>query len=228
MIEAAAGLLVNCVSCTRGYRDLFTGLNFELKAGQVLRVEGENGSGKTSLLRILAGLSQPLEGEVLWQGQKIHHAESTWLQNLLFIGHRAGIKFELTPVENLCMYEALNGGKLGAKSAASASSTSTRIEDALYQVGLYGFEDIPCTQLSAGQKRRVALAQLFLTHSRCWILDEPYTSLDVIAVQMLQALFTQHISQGGMLIITSHQPVILQAGEQYRLALPKTQLEMLA
>jgi len=181
----------------------------------VLRVEGENGSGKTSLLRILAGLSQPLEGEVLWQGQKIHHAESTWLQNLLFIGHRAGIKFELTPVENLCMYEALNGGKLGAKSAASASSTSTRIEDALYQVGLYGFEDIPCTQLSAGQKRRVALAQLFLTHSRCWILDE-------------QALFTQHISQGGMLIITSHQPVILQAGEQYRLALPKTQLEMLA
>ncbi|HED35031.1 MAG TPA: cytochrome c biogenesis heme-transporting ATPase CcmA [Gammaproteobacteria bacterium] len=221
MTEVAAGLLVNAVSCTRGYRDLFSDLSFELKAGQVLRVEGKNGSGKTSLLRILAGLSQPIEGEVLWQGQKIHHAESSWFQNLMFIGHRAGIKFELTAVENLCMYGAFNGRRL------PASDSSTEIEDALYQVGLYGFEDIPCAQLSAGQKRRVALAQLFLTGAKCWILDEPFTSLDVAAVSMLENLFTQHISQGGMLVITSHQPVTLQVAEQYRLVLPDMQLEQL-
>ncbi|VAW65050.1 ABC transporter involved in cytochrome c biogenesis, ATPase component CcmA [hydrothermal vent metagenome] len=222
MTEVAAGLLVNSISCTRGYRDLFSGLDFELKAGQVLRVEGKNGSGKTSLLRIMAGLFQPLEGEVLWQGRKIHHAESTWFQNLMFIGHRAGIKFELTATENLCMHEALNGSKL------ISAGSSTRIEDALYQVGLYGFEDIPCAQLSAGQKRRVALAQLFLTEAKCWILDEPFTSLDVGAVDMLESLFTQHIRQGGMLVITSHQPVTLQVAEQYRLVLPAMQLEQLA
>ena len=95
-------------------------------------------------------------------------------------------------------------------------------------MGLYGFEDIACAQLSAGQKRRVALAQLFLTRARCWILDEPYTSLDVTAVAMLEGLFSQHVNNGGMLVITSHQPVKLQADEQFRLVLPDTQLERVA
>ncbi|VAW64466.1 ABC transporter involved in cytochrome c biogenesis, ATPase component CcmA [hydrothermal vent metagenome] len=217
MADAPAGLHLKSISCTRGYRDLFTDLDFQLCAGQVLRVEGKNGSGKTSLLRIMAGLAQPLEGEVLWQGRKIHHAESDYLENLLFIGHRAGIKFELSPLENLCMAKSLHGSK-----------TENGIEEALYQVGLYGFEDIPCGNLSAGQKRRVALAQLFLTNAKCWILDEPYTSLDVAAVAMLEDVFTQHINNGGILVITSHQPVTLQAGEQYRLVLPRTQLEAIS
>lgn len=216
MTDAAAGLSIQSISCTRGYRDLFSGLDFELKPHQVLRVEGKNGSGKTSLLRIMAGLAQPLEGEVLWQGRRIHHGESDYFENLLFIGHRAGIKFELTPIENLCMARALHG-----------SRSQNGIEEALYQVGLYGFEDIPCARLSAGQKRRVALAQLFLTRARCWILDEPYTSLDVAAVAMLEALFSAHVNNGGMLVITSHQPVELQVAEQYRLVLPGTQLEAL-
>jgi len=216
MTDAVAGLHLKSVSCTRGYRDLFTDLDFKLCPGQVLRVEGKNGSGKTSLLRIMAGLAQPLEGEVLWQGRKIHHAESDYFQNLLFLGHRAAIKFELSPIENLCMAKSLYGSK-----------TENGLEEALYQVGLYGFEDIPCARLSAGQKRRVALAQLFLTRAKCWILDEPYTSLDVAAVALLEKLFTQHIDDGGMLVITSHQPVTLQAGEQHRLVLPKTQLEQL-
>lgn len=217
MTDAAAGLQVKSISCTRGYRDLFSDLAFELNPGQVLRVEGKNGSGKTSLLRIMSGLAQPLEGEVLWQGRKIHHPESSYFQNLLFIGHKAGIKFELTPLENLCMARQLSGSK-----------TQNGIEEALYQVGLYGFEDVPCARLSAGQKRRVALAQLFLSQAKCWILDEPYTSLDVAAVSMLETVFTQHINQGGMLVITSHQPVSLQAGDQTRLALPNTQLERIA
>ena len=103
MTDAVAGLQVKSISCTRGYRDLFSNLEFELNPGQVLRIEGKNGAGKTSLLRIMSGLAQPLEGEVLWQGRKIHHAESSYFQNLLFIGHKAGIKYELSPIENLCM-----------------------------------------------------------------------------------------------------------------------------
>lgn len=217
MTDAVAGLQVKSISCTRGYRDLFSNLEFELNPGQVLRIEGKNGAGKTSLLRIMSGLAQPLQGEVLWQGRKIHHAESSYFQNLLFIGHKAGIKYELSPIENLCMAKQLYGSK-----------SDNGIEEALYQVGLYGFEDIPCAQLSAGQKRRVALAQLFLTRATCWILDEPYTSLDVTAVAMLEALFAQHVNNGGMLVITSHQPVTLKAEEQYRLVLPDTQLERVA
>lgn len=215
MTDATAGLHVNSISCTRGYRDLFSDLDFTLSAGQVLRVEGKNGSGKTSLLRIISGLAQPLEGYVLWNGQKIHHPESDYFQQLLFIGHRAGIKFELSPIENLLMAKALNGSK-----------SENSIEEALYQVGLYGFEDIPCARLSAGQKRRVALAQLFLTESTVWILDEPYTSLDVAAVSMLEQRFNQHTAEGGILLITSHQPVTLQGEQQFRLRLPNTGLEV--
>jgi len=214
MTDLSAGLHLKAISCTRGYRDLFTGLNVKLCPGQILRVEGKNGTGKTSLLRIMAGLAQPLAGDVLWNGEKIHHVESNFFQELLFIGHRAGIKFELTPIENLCMTRSLQGGK-----------TDVTIEDALYQVGLYGFEEIPCAQLSAGQKRRVALAQLFLTRAKCWILDEPYTSLDVAAVSLLETLFAQHVENGGILVITSHQPVTVVANEQYRLVLPATELE---
>ncbi len=216
MTDDTAGLHLSSIGCTRGYRDLFSNLDFKLRPGQILRVEGKNGSGKTSLLRIMSGLAQPLEGEVLWNGRKIHHAESDYFQNLLYIGHRAGIKFELTPVENLCMTKSLQGSK-----------STTSIDEALYQVGLYGFEDIPCAQLSAGQKRRVALAQLFLTHAKCWILDEPYTSLDVVAVSMLETLFKQHVNDDGMLVITSHQPICVDAGDQRRLVLPNTELESL-
>ncbi len=217
MAEPGAGLHVQSISCRRGYRDLFSDLDFALAPGQALRVEGRNGSGKTSLLRIMAGLAQPLEGEVLWQGRKIHHAESDYLDQLLFIGHRAGIKLDLNPIENLCMARALQGSK-----------SDDGIEEALYQVGLYGFEEIPCKQLSAGQKRRVALAQLFLTRASCWILDEPYTSLDVAAVALLEALFEQHLANDGLLVITSHQPVTLRAEQQYRLRLPDTQVEAFA
>ncbi len=214
MTDPAAGLHIQSISCSRGYRDLFSGLDFQLNSGQVLRVEGKNGSGKTSLLRIMSGLAQPLQGNVLWQGQKIHHPESDYFENLLFIGHRAGIKMELSPIENLCMARALHGTK-----------QQNGIEEALYQVGLYGFEEIPCGRLSAGQKRRVALAQLFLTQAQCWILDEPYTSLDVAAVALLEQRFDEHLEKGGMLVITSHQPVSLKAVEQYRLVLPQIQVE---
>ena len=217
MAESSILLSVHDIACSRGYRDLFAGLNFNLSPGQSLRVEGENGSGKTSLLRILAGLAQPVAGQVLWKGCKISDPEACYYQDLLYLGHKPGIKFELTAMENLCMARALFG-----------SRSEDGIEEALYQVGLYGFEDIPCAALSAGQKRRVALAQLFLSPARLWILDEPYTSLDVKAVALLEQRFAEHVQSGGMLIITSHQPVVLAGCDFRRLVLPGTELEQVA
>jgi heme exporter protein A len=214
MNETSSGLSVQNLSCTRGYRELFTGLDFELQSGEVLRVEGENGSGKTSLLRILAGLAEPEDGKVLWQAKVIKDPDGQYFQDLLYLGHKPGIKFELTPTENLCMAKALFGSK-----------SHNGIEEALYQVGLYGFEDVVSGNLSAGQKRRVALAQLLLTQAKIWILDEPYTSLDVSAVKFLQDVFARHVQAGGMLIITSHQPVTVEGCSYKRLVLPNNQLE---
>ena len=217
MAEPTAGLKASNISCTRGYRELFTGLDLQLDPGQVLRVEGKNGSGKTSLLRILAGLAEPAEGEVLWQGKGIRHPENTYFQDMLYLGHKAGIKFELTPLENLCMARALHGSK-----------EDGGIEEALYQLGLYGFEEITSGNLSAGQKRRVALAELLLTRAKIWILDEPYTSLDVVAIAYLEKLFQQHVQAGGILIITSHQPVTVDGCDCRRIVLPATELEQVA
>lgn len=210
----ASGFSTHDLACSRGYRDLFAGLNMHLQAGEILRVEGKNGSGKTSLLRILAGLAQPVTGQVLWQGLPIRDVESGYFQDLLYIGHKPGIKYELSAIENLCLSRALFG-----------SRGSNGIEEALYQIGLYGFEDMPANMLSAGQKRRVALAQLFLTTARLWILDEPYTSLDVAAVALLEDVFRQHVQAGGMLIMTSHQPVHIDGCVSKRLALPDTTIE---
>ncbi|MDH5472669.1 MAG: cytochrome c biogenesis heme-transporting ATPase CcmA [Gammaproteobacteria bacterium] len=214
MSESAPGLRIQNIACTRGYRELFTDLNLLLESGQILRVEGENGSGKTSLLRILAGLAQPESGDVLWNGLGIEHVDACYSHDLLYLGHKPGIKFELTPVENLCMFTSLFGTK-----------SENGIEDALYQLGLYGFEDVPCSNLSAGQKRRVALAQLLMSKARLWILDEPYTSLDVAAIAFLESVFKKHVQNGGMLIITSHQPITVEGCLLKRLVLPSTVLE---
>lgn len=217
MAEALEGLSIKDMNCTRGYRELFSGLNFSLQPGEILRVEGENGSGKTSLLRILAGLAEPLEGDVLWNGLPVKHPDTGYFETLLYLGHRPAIKYELTPVENLCMARALFGSQSG-----------NGIEEALYQIGLYGFEDIVSGNLSAGQKRRVALAQLLLTQAKVWILDEPYTSLDVAAIAFLETLFKKHVHNGGTLILTSHQPVQVEGCVCKRLCLPETELEQVA
>lgn len=211
------GLSTHNLACSRGYRDLFADLNLHVQPGEILRVEGRNGSGKTSLLRILAGLAQPVSGDVLWNGGKIHDPQTEYFQNLLYIGHKPGIKYELSAMENLCLSRALFGTR-----------TENGLEEALYQIGLYGFEDMPAAMLSAGQKRRVALAQLFLTQAKLWILDEPYTSLDVAAVALLEEQFRLHVQAGGMLIMTSHQPVNMAGCVTKRLVLPDTTIEQAA
>lgn len=181
--------------CTRDSRVLFEGIDFDIYAGDVVQVEGPNGTGKTTLLRALTRLLPDYEGEILWRGKTLSHAHYDFLSQLLFIGHLPGIKKTLTPRENLAFLSSLNG-----------TSTLTDIDDALAQVGLYGYEDMPCYQLSAGQNRRIALARLYLTKALVWVLDEPYTAVDVAGIKKLEALFEYHAKQGGCVILTSHQP----------------------
>lgn len=206
-------LSIRDVACTRGYRDLFANLTLALQPGDLLRVEGPNGSGKTSLLRIIAGLAQPAEGEVLWNDQAIDALDSDYRGQLLYLGHKPAIKYELTPRENLVFAGRLTG-----------FSETSDIEAALEQLGLYGFEDILCANLSAGQKRRVALSLLLLSRAKVWILDEPYTSLDVAAVAFLEQRFQQHLEDGGMLLLTSHQPVGRIGSHMRSLVLPELEI----
>lgn len=193
------GLSVHHLSCERGYRELFNDLNFELYPGEILHIKGENGAGKTSLLRILSGLALPVTGEISFNGYDCRKYRSEYNEHQAFIGHKLGIKLELTPIENIRSYCEL--GK---------SRTEQQILDVLEKVGLYGFEEMYCNQLSAGQKRRVALAQAILSETRLWILDEPFTSLDVIGVEFFLKMIQQHVEQGGMVLLTTHQEVNLE------------------
>ncbi|MGV8924680.1 MAG: cytochrome c biogenesis heme-transporting ATPase CcmA [Ewingella sp.] len=180
--------------CVRDERTLFSGLSFTLEPGEMVQVAGQNGAGKTSLLRILAGLSSPDAGEVRWQGENTRRQRDVFHQQLLFLGHQPGIKNVLTAYENLAFYQSVDG-----KVDADA------IYQALEHVGLPGYEDVTVAQMSAGQQRRVALARLWLTRAPLWILDEPLTAIDKQGVATLIDLFEQHSSRGGMLLLTTHQ-----------------------
>lgn len=182
------------LSCVRDERTLFSGLSFTIEPGEIVQIAGHNGAGKTSLLRILAGLASPDEGEVTWQGQNTRRQRELFHQQLLFLGHQPGIKSVLTAYENLAFYYDVSNGD-----AAQA------IYQALEQVGLLGYEDVAVAQLSAGQQRRVALARLWLSDAPLWILDEPLTAIDKDGVAALMALFEHHVQRGGMLLLTTHQ-----------------------
>ncbi len=189
-------LAVKHLQCIRDDRVLFDDLNFGLSEGQLLQIEGHNGSGKTSLLRILCGLTLPTEGIVYWKNQDIQDIGPSYWATLAYVGHTNGIKADLTPVENLAMAQAL-----------AATPISVDFDDVLDQVGLYGFEDVPTRTLSAGQQRRVALARLLVCKARLWILDEPFTALDKAAIQMIENLLDTHAKKGGMAVLTSHHTV---------------------
>jgi heme exporter protein A len=189
-------LAIEHLQCIRDDRVLFDDLNFTLSAGQLLQIEGRNGSGKTSLLRILCGLTLPTEGTVYWNNQDIEDIKHNYWANLAYIGHTPGIKAELTPLENLAMAQSL-----------AATPSTVELADVLDQVGLYGFEDVPTRTLSAGQQRRVALARLLVSEAQLWILDEPFTALDKAAITMIEQLLDAHAKQGGMAVLTSHHTV---------------------
>lgn len=183
------------LSCVRQDRVLFEQLDLQLHAGEVLQIAGKNGAGKSSLLRILSGLSEPEDGEVCYQQLPLAQSADDYADNLCFIGHLAGVQPQLTALENLQFWRAC----FALKSADDWALLAT--------LGLAGLEDIPCQQLSAGQQRRVSLARLWLTSAQIWILDEPFTALDQSAIAALTARIAAHCSQGGAVLLTSHQPV---------------------
>ena len=183
--------------CVRGERELFTNLHLRVAAGNCLHVRGENGVGKTSLLRLLTGLSKPESGEVLWGDQSITLDPIAYHRELLFLGHRDALKEDLTALENLQMYAALDDVSLSQEKALAT----------LARFGLRGRENLPVNCLSAGQKRRILMARMLTRQAKLWILDEPFNALDVQAVHELQNLITEHLSAGGLVVLTSHQEV---------------------
>jgi heme exporter protein A len=181
-----AWLTVEQLHCERDDRLLFDGLSFSAASGQLWQVVGPNGAGKTTLLRILVGLHGHFEGKVDWQ------VAGDLREQLLYIGHQPGLRDELTPLENLRWLDALHGER------------DVDLWAALAQVGLTGFEDVPVAHLSAGQKRRVALARLWPGRKPVWVLDEPFTAIDASGVAQVEARLAEHAEQGGLVIYTSH------------------------
>lgn len=188
------------LECVRGDLLLFTGLNVSVQPGELLHVKGPNGSGKTTLLRTLCGLLAPESGAVLWQGKPIRQQREEYNRELTYIGHHNGVKDELTALENLRVSNQLSGHAVADEELASA----------LGRIGLGGREYLPAKVLSQGQRRRVALARLLMSRSRLWILDEPYTALDVAAIRLLQEVVANHLQRGGMVVLTTHQDVDIE------------------
>ena len=195
------------LSCVRGERRLFAQLDLAVDTGEWLHVRGENGVGKTSLLRLLAGLSEPAEGQVRWCGQSIQEPDCGYNRNRLFFGHQGALKEDLSALENLSYAAAIDGVKLAEGTALAA----------LARFGLKSRADLPVRVLSAGQKRRVMLARLATRNAKLWVLDEPFTALDTKAVNLLSSLVNEHLADGGMAVITSHQAVPFPNGKVVQL-----------
>jgi heme exporter protein A len=198
------------VGCVRGERTLFSAISFTLDRSTLLRVSGENGAGKTSLLRIICGLMLPADGEVLWEGENVRALREEYWRNLVYVGHVNALKDDLTPVENLEIGAALAGRTVDRQGARKA----------LDAFDLGHCAPLPVRVLSQGQRRRVALARLILSSAApLWVLDEPFTALDARAVQFMQRLVGDHVTAGGAVILTTHQDVSIDVPVQQRLDL---------
>lgn len=191
-------LQARSLTCRRGNRLLFSDLNFELAPGQATELRGSNGSGKTSLLRILSGLSEPESGEVLWQGESIRARRLEYGAELAYVGHMHALKADLTAIENLSFHQSL-----------TANPSNVSLREALSAMGFEGkrIYRLPARYLSAGQRKRVALARLLLSKARVWLLDEPLTALDDASVSRVEELVERHVQSGGMLVVATHRPL---------------------
>ena len=205
-----AGLQLDGLTCSRGSRLLFSGLSANVGPGQLLRVRGANGAGKTSLLRMLCGLLLPTDGQVLWHDKPLAAQREKLGRDLIYLGHAAALKDELSPIENLADAYALGG----------RTPAVTELIGALQAAGLKGHERTPARRLSQGQKRRSALARLALSQSApLWILDEPFNALDTAANAWLTSLIEGHLRNSGIVVLTSHQDMPIAAPSQLDLAL---------
>ena len=185
-------LSINNLSCQRGYNLLFENLSFDLKSGEALRICGQNGSGKTSLLKIIAGLNTPELGSIEFNQSK-SNSEKYQLETL-YLGHYAALSSELSCIENLEYLTNL-----------STEVTSPNFHNALKEVGLKNYEHDLAGNLSAGQKRRIALSLLFISQSKVWLLDEPFTALDSNGIKIIENQIDKHCANGGLCILTTHQ-----------------------
>ena len=191
------------LTCSKRDRTLFEGLSLVVNTGELLYLRGPNGAGKTSLLRILTGLSAPESGAVSYNGMDIAEDKTDYYRDLFYLGHKSGTNGSLSALDNLSFWLAQH----------STSVQENVLYDVLAKVGLVGLEDVPVRYLSAGQQRRVALSRLWLKPAKVWILDEPFTALDVKGVHLLETSMKEHVSRGGLIITTSHQPLSETAGE---------------
>jgi len=205
-----AALTLHGVSCVRGERTLFSGLDLQLPGGQMLRVAGANGAGKTSLLRMVCGLLAPSSGEVRWRGQPLAGQREQWGRELVYLGHAAALKDDLSPTDNL-----LTACALGGQPASRVA-----VLQALVDAGMHGFERTPVRRLSQGQRRRCGLARLVLARAApMWVLDEPFNALDTAATSWLEGLIRSQLLRGGSVVLTSHQGVALDDAPQQVLQL---------
>lgn len=198
-------LEVRGLTCARGERILFADLSFDLGPGEWLQIKGQNGAGKTSLLRLVVGLAHAEAGRVAWRG---HASRSTEFRDaVLYMGHHGAVKEELSAFENLRLAAELDERPLSEADALRA----------LARLGLRGREELPVRVLSAGQKRRVLLARLLTRSAELWVLDEAFNALDVAAVALLGELIGEHLAHGGAALLTSHQPLPLPGGRELTL-----------
>ncbi len=181
--------------------NLFEDVSATWHQGEIVQLAGKNGCGKTTLMRCIAGIHQPSAGKISWNGHNVSSFD--FRSTLLYLGHQVGIKLLMTPMENLLWYFGINGTKSSEESSIPLSRET--LLAALTKVGLAAFADVPCFQLSAGQVRRAALARLYCSYAEVWLLDEPFTAIDIAGVEALKGVMEAHAGTGGVIIFTSHQ-----------------------
>ena len=194
--------MVDRLQFERDDQNTFEPINLTVDRGEILQIEGANGVGKTTLLRLLTSALQPTSGSILYQGKDIRRVRYEYLADILYIGHQPGLKMTLTAEENLSWM-------------SPATCSGDDIRAALAEVGLRSYEDVPCYRLSAGQHRRVALARLLVSTATLWYLDEPFTAIDKQGVATLQALMRNHVDAGGCLLLSTHQDLALDRVRRY-------------
>ena len=197
------------LKCVRGNRTIFRDVSFAVRPGDCFRLTGPNGSGKTSLLRMLCGLLSPASGTIRWHGAAIETLREEYFSSIAYIGHRPGIKDHFTAMENLQVSSGMRGIEISRKTAASA----------LERMGLGCRMHLPARLLSEGERRRAAIARLVVGRSSLWLLDEVLTSLDRIAVETIQLVIEDHLAAGGMAIVATHQELKLSSGRSQRIEL---------